>query len=137
MSETERLQRIETVRRFSRFYTRRIGALREGLLDSPFTLTEARVIYELAQRETTAAELARELDLDPGYLSRLLKRLERRGHLLRRPVAGDGRQAILALSEQGQAAFAEINGRSRDQIGRLLDPLSCRFEIAIHQEIQR
>ncbi|HEX5077984.1 MAG TPA: helix-turn-helix domain-containing GNAT family N-acetyltransferase [Geminicoccaceae bacterium] len=125
MSETERLQRIEAVRRFSRFYTRRIGVLREGLLDSPFTLAEGRVIYELAHREsTTAAELVRELGLDPGYLSRLLKRLERRGHLLRRPAHADGRQAILALSEQGQAAFADINGRSRAEIGHLLDPLA-------------
>ena len=119
------LQPVEAVRRFSRFYTRRIGALREGLLDSPFTLTEGRVIYELAQHEsTTASELARELDLDPGYLSRLLKSLEGRGYVVRRPVQADGRQAIVALSEQGEAGFAAINARSRAQVAGLLDPLA-------------
>jgi len=120
----EQLQQIEAVRRFSRFYTRRIGVLHEGLLDSPFTLTEGRVVYELAHHETTtAAELARELDLDPGYLSRMLKSLEQRGYVVRQPAQDDGRQAILTLSEQGEAAFAEINARSRAQVGRLLDPL--------------
>jgi DNA-binding MarR family transcriptional regulator/N-acetylglutamate synthase-like GNAT family acetyltransferase len=126
MSDLEQLQHVEAVRRFSRFYTRRIGVLREGLLDSPFTLTEGRVVYELAHHETTtAAELARELDLDPGYLSRLLKGLEQRGHVLRRPAEADGRQAMLALSEQGEAAFAEINARSRVQVAGLLDPLGA------------
>jgi DNA-binding MarR family transcriptional regulator/N-acetylglutamate synthase-like GNAT family acetyltransferase len=124
MSEAGQLQHIEAVRRFSRFYTRRIGVLHEGLLDSPFTLTEGRVVYELAHHETTtAAELAKELDLDPGYLSRMLKSLEQRGYLVRRPAEADGRQAILALSEQGEAAFAEINTRSRAQVAGLLDPL--------------
>src|SRR5918996_279761 len=120
----EQLVQIEAVRRFSRFYTRRIGVLREGLLDSPFTLTEGRVVYELAHHETiTAAELARELDLDPGYLSRILKGLEQRGYLVRQPAQDDGRQTILALSGQGEAAFAEINARSRAQVAGLLDPL--------------
>ncbi len=115
---------VEAVRRFSRFYTRRLGVLREGLLDSPFTLTEGRVIYELAQHEsTTASKLARELDLDPGYLSRLLKGLEQRGYVVRRPAQADGRQALLALSEQGDAAFADINARSRAQVAGLLGPL--------------
>jgi DNA-binding MarR family transcriptional regulator/N-acetylglutamate synthase-like GNAT family acetyltransferase len=125
MAEAEQLQHIEAVRRFSRFYTRRIGVLHEGLLGSPFTLTEGRVVYELAHHETTtAAELARELDLDPGYLSRMLKSLEERGYLVRRPAEADGRQTILALSEQGQQAFAEINARSRAHVASLLDPLS-------------
>jgi DNA-binding MarR family transcriptional regulator/N-acetylglutamate synthase-like GNAT family acetyltransferase len=124
MSEAGQQQHVEAVRRFSRFYTRRIGVLHEGLLDSPFTLTEGRVVYELAHHETTtAAELARELDLDPGYLSRMLKNLEQRGYIARQPAQDDGRQTILALSEQGEAAFAEINGRSRAQVASLLDPL--------------
>jgi DNA-binding MarR family transcriptional regulator/N-acetylglutamate synthase-like GNAT family acetyltransferase len=126
MPEAEQLQHIEAVRRFSRFYTRRIGVLHEGLLDSPFTLTEGRVVYELAHHETTtAAELAKELDLDPGYLSRMLKSLEEHGYLTRRPAEADGRQTILALSERGQAAFAEINARSRAQVKSLLDPLGA------------
>jgi DNA-binding MarR family transcriptional regulator/N-acetylglutamate synthase-like GNAT family acetyltransferase len=124
MPAAEQLQHIEAVRRFSRFYTRRIGALQEGLLGSPFTLTEGRVVYELAHHETTtAAELAKELDLDPGYLSRMLKSLEERGYLVRRPAEADGRQTILALSERGEAAFALINARSRAQVKSLLDPL--------------
>jgi DNA-binding MarR family transcriptional regulator/N-acetylglutamate synthase-like GNAT family acetyltransferase len=124
MPQADQLQRIEAVRRFSRFYTRRIGVLHEGLLGSSFTLTEGRVVYELAHHETTtASELARELDLDAGYLSRMLKGLARRGYLVRRPADADGRQTILALSEQGQAAFAAINARSRAQVASLLDPL--------------
>jgi DNA-binding MarR family transcriptional regulator/N-acetylglutamate synthase-like GNAT family acetyltransferase len=126
VAEADQLQHVEAVRRFSRFYTRRIGALREGLLDSPFTLTEGRVVYELAQHATaSAAELARELDLDPGYLSRLLKGLEQRGYVLRRPATTDGRQSTLALSEQGEAAFAQINARSRARVAGLLAPLGA------------
>src|SRR5919108_1319665 len=126
MPVAEQFQQIEAVRRFSRFYTRRIGVLHEGLLGSPFTLTEGRVVYEIAHHETTtAAELAKELDLDPGYLSRMLKGLEERGYLVRRPAETDGRQTILALSEHGQTAFAEINGRSRAQVKSLLDPLGA------------
>jgi DNA-binding MarR family transcriptional regulator/N-acetylglutamate synthase-like GNAT family acetyltransferase len=125
MSEIEQMQRIEAVRRFSRFYTRKIGVLQEGLLDSAFSLAEARVIYELAHHETaTATELARELGLDGGYLSRMLKSLEQRGHVERRPAEHDARQMLLSLTEQGQAVFAELNGRSRAQVGALLDPLS-------------
>jgi DNA-binding MarR family transcriptional regulator/N-acetylglutamate synthase-like GNAT family acetyltransferase len=124
MSQVEQLQRIEAVRRFSRFYTRKIGVLQEGLLDSAFSLAEARVIYELAHHETaTATELARELGLDGGYLSRMLKSLEHRGHVERRPAENDARQVLLSLTEQGQAAFAELNGRSRTQVGALLDRL--------------
>jgi DNA-binding MarR family transcriptional regulator/predicted N-acetyltransferase YhbS len=125
MSKVEQLERIEAVRHFSRFYTRKIGALREGLLDSAFSLAEARVIYELAHHETaTATELARELGLDGGYLSRMLKSLEQRGHVERRPAENDARQMLLSLTEQGQAAFAELNARSQAQVGALLDRLS-------------
>jgi len=125
MSQTQE-HRIEAVRRFSRFYTRKIGVLHEGLLDSPFTLTEGRVVYELAHHgTTTAAELAKELDLDPGYLSRTLKKLERHGYVARRRAETDGRQTILTLSEQGQQAFAAINARSRAHVGSLLAPLAA------------
>ena len=125
MSKVEQLERIEAVRHSSRFYTRKIGALREGLLDSAFSLAEARVIYELAHHETaTATELARELGLDGGYLSRMLKSLEQRGHVERRPAENDARQMLLSLTEQGQAAFAELNARSQAQVGALLDRLS-------------
>src|ERR1700751_3194432 len=97
--------RVACVRRFSRFYTRRIGVLHEGLLDSPLSLTEGRVIWELAQRETaTAAELAAELGLDAGYLSRILGGFERRGLIDRRAPERDGRESDIALTQGGGGA---------------------------------
>lgn len=126
MSHVDQLQRIEAMRRFSRFYTRRIGVLHEGLLGSPFSLTEGRVIYELAHHErATAAGLAKELELDAGYLSRMLKSLEQRGHLERRPAESDARQAILTLTRSGQQAFARIDARSRAEVAALLAPLAA------------
>ena len=116
--------RIAAVRRFSRFYTRTIGALQEGLLHSSFPLTEARVLYELNQRAgATATELCRDLDLDAGYLSRILHRLERDGLLARSPSATDRRQSLLSLTEAGRAAFAPLDRRSREEVGRLLETL--------------
>lgn len=114
-------QRIDEVRRFNRFYTRQIGVLREGLLDSPFSLTEARVLYELAQRKTsTATELSNELGLDPGYLSRILRSFGKQGLLQKQPSPTDGRQSVLTLTEQGDVAFDLINTRSHHEIGTLL-----------------
>jgi DNA-binding MarR family transcriptional regulator/GNAT superfamily N-acetyltransferase len=116
--------RVDAVRAFNRFYTRLIGLLRQGYLDSPFSLTEVRVLYELAHRaETTAGELARELDLDPGYLSRVLARFERDGLIERTRSRSDGRQALLRLSERGRAAFDPLDAAARDQIGALLGRL--------------
>jgi DNA-binding MarR family transcriptional regulator/GNAT superfamily N-acetyltransferase len=117
--------RIAAVRRFNRFYTGRIGALREGLLDSRFSLTEARVLYELAQRDgRTATELGGELGLDPGYLSRILQGFERDGMLVRELSSSDRRQALLSLTKQGRDAFAPLDARSREEIGALLAGLS-------------
>ena len=116
---------IAAVRRFSRFYTRRIGLLQDGLLDLPFSLAEARVIYELAQRGTaTAAELAAALALDAGYLSRILRGIDRRGLLRREPCAHDRRQTMLSLTAQGREAFAALDAGSQAQIASLLAPLS-------------
>jgi DNA-binding MarR family transcriptional regulator/predicted GNAT family acetyltransferase len=116
--------RIAAVRRFSRFYTRTIGALQEGLLHSSFSLTEARVLYELNQRAgATATELCRDLDLDAGYLSRILQRLERDGLLARSPSTTDRRQSLLSLTEAGRAAFAPLDRRSREEVGKLLETL--------------
>ncbi|MDX1400320.1 MAG: bifunctional helix-turn-helix transcriptional regulator/GNAT family N-acetyltransferase [Kiloniellales bacterium] len=115
---------IEAVRRFSRFYTKKIGVLHEGLLGSPFSLTEGRVLYELAHHErATAAELAQELDLDPSYLSRILKKFEKHNLLSRRPSARDGRETLLALSDEGLVEFAKINSRSKSEIAAMLDGL--------------
>ena len=114
--------RIEAVRRFNRFYTRRIGVLDDGLLDSPFSLAEARLLWELAQADArlTASRLARELDLDPGYLSRLLRRLKDRGLVRAGRSKEDARVQWLSLSPAGQRAFAPLDARSREQVGALL-----------------
>ena len=117
--------RIAAVRRFNRFYTRTIGALQEGLLHSSFSLTEARVLYELHQQAgATATELCRDLDLDAGYLSRILQRLERDGLLARSMSAADRRQSLLSLTEAGRAAFAPLDQRSREEVGELLATLT-------------
>jgi DNA-binding MarR family transcriptional regulator/N-acetylglutamate synthase-like GNAT family acetyltransferase len=118
--------RVEAVRRFNRFYTRQIGVLPEKLLRSPFSLAEARVIYELAHHErTTATDLAGELGLDGGYLSRILNGFRKRGLIAKQPSPTDGRQTILWLTKQGQEAFATINARSRNQIEAMLNGLSA------------
>jgi DNA-binding MarR family transcriptional regulator/GNAT superfamily N-acetyltransferase len=116
---------IEAVRRFNRFYTRQIGLLEEGLLETPFGLTEARVLYELAHHEqTTATHLGEELGLDAGYLSRILRGFQKRGLLARRRSPADGRQVLLTLTDAGQVAFADLNEASRGQIESLLSDLA-------------
>jgi DNA-binding MarR family transcriptional regulator/GNAT superfamily N-acetyltransferase len=116
---------VEAVRRFTRFYTRRIGVLHEGLLGSPFSLAEGRVLYEVAQREgITAAELGKNLGLDAGYLSRILRGFEEKGLIVRRPSERDRRQALLSLTLAGREAFGAIDARSRDEISSLLAPLA-------------
>jgi DNA-binding MarR family transcriptional regulator/GNAT superfamily N-acetyltransferase len=116
---------VEIVRGFNRFYTRKIGILREGHLDSPFSLSEVRVMYELFHRASpSAAELAQDLGLDPGYLSRMLSGFERRGLIERKPSALDGRRSLLSLTEQGRATFAPLDERARDEIEGLLGPLA-------------
>lgn len=116
--------RVAAVRRFSRCYTRVIGALQEGLLQSRFSLAEARVLYELAHRaDVTATELARELSLDAGYLSRILQRFEQDGLIARTASEADRRQSLLSLTAAGHAAFAPLNARSREEVGALLSAL--------------
>jgi DNA-binding MarR family transcriptional regulator/GNAT superfamily N-acetyltransferase len=125
MVEDEIHQRIETVRRFNRFYTKKIGVLHEGLLRSPFSLTEARVIYELAHHEkTTATELCNELGLDAGYLSRILRSFKKRSLIKKQFSQTDGRQNLLSLTERGKEAFATLNTRSRNEVGTMLRDLS-------------
>jgi DNA-binding MarR family transcriptional regulator/GNAT superfamily N-acetyltransferase len=118
-------QRVASVRRFNRFYTQRIGALEEGLLRSAFSLAEARVLYELAHRERpTAAELARELGLDAGYLSRILGRFARRGLLRRIPSDTDARQTLLELTDKGAKTLGPLEARSAEDLRGLLGVLS-------------
>jgi DNA-binding MarR family transcriptional regulator/N-acetylglutamate synthase-like GNAT family acetyltransferase len=124
-AQTNLDQRIAEVRRFNRFYTRQIGVLNEGLLRSPFSVAEARVLYELAQRDKpTASALRLELNLDAGYLSRILRDFERRGLIRKKRAAKDGRQSLLSLTARGSAAFARLNGRSHEEVRTMLSGLS-------------
>ena len=124
--ETKLSQYIETVRRFNRFYTRKIGLLQEGFLKSPFTLAEARVIYELAHhQQTTATELNQKLGLNAGYLSRILTSLQKQSLIYKKLSDSDARKYLISLTAQGQKAFSEINATSRNEIGAMLsDDLS-------------
>jgi DNA-binding MarR family transcriptional regulator/N-acetylglutamate synthase-like GNAT family acetyltransferase len=118
-------ERIETVRRFSRFYTRQIGLLEESLLHSPFSLSEGRIVWEIAHRgTTTATELGEDLGLDAGYLSRLLRGLARRGFLAREPSPEDRRRVLLSLTPAGRKAFDGIDEASRREVGGMLDRLT-------------
>jgi DNA-binding MarR family transcriptional regulator/predicted GNAT family acetyltransferase len=121
---TEAAARVTDVRQFNRFYTRQIGLLRHGLLGTSFSLTEGRVLYELAQRgTTTAAELAADLSIDPGYLSRLLRGFTTSGLIASTRSAADRRQSILALTDRGRETFASLDRRSQQEIGTLLERL--------------
>jgi DNA-binding MarR family transcriptional regulator/N-acetylglutamate synthase-like GNAT family acetyltransferase len=115
---------VAAVRRFNRFYTKRIGVLQEGLLASPFSLAEARVLYELAQAQgLTAAALAQELGLDPGYLSRILKGFAGQKLIERAPSASDGRASVVALTAAGRKAFARLDARSGKDVALMLRAL--------------
>ncbi len=119
-------QRIAAVRSFNRFYTRQIGLLRERPYKSPLSLTEVRVLYELAHREkSTAAELNNDLGLDAGYLSRIVTSFEKRGWIVKKTCAEDGRQSLLSLTGQGRKVLTPLDARSREDIGKLLSVLSA------------
>lgn len=121
MSDAPKPDPVAAIRRFSRFYTRRIGLLHERYLGTALTLPEGRLVWELADRGTAApGRLAAELGLDAGYLSRLVKGLEERGLLARRPDPDDARSSLLSLTAAGQAAFATIDGQSRAEVAGLV-----------------
>jgi DNA-binding MarR family transcriptional regulator/GNAT superfamily N-acetyltransferase len=116
---------VDAVRRFNRFYTRRIGALRSGFAGSPYPLPEARLIYELGRRRScTATELRAELDLDAGYLSRMLASLGRRGLVRAARSAHDARARLLSLTARGREAFALLDRRSRREVSAMLRSLA-------------
>jgi len=132
MPESGFEQRVGAVRRFARFYTRRIGLLDEGLLDSPFSLSQARVLYELAQqREATATVLASALDIDHGYLSRILRGFEERDLIFRRRDESDGRQVVISLTTKGHKAFASLDHRSQRETGGLLKHLDDAEQVRV------
>lgn len=117
--------RIATVRRFNRFYTHAIGALHEHLLDSPYSLTEARVLWELAHHAPlTATALTQQLRLDAGYMSRLLRRFKEQGLVKAQPSPQDARQQWLRLTPKGRRAFAPLERRSHDDTAALLSRLA-------------
>jgi DNA-binding MarR family transcriptional regulator/GNAT superfamily N-acetyltransferase len=118
---------VAQVRRFNRFYTRLVGALDEGHLHSSFSLAEMRVLYEIAHGEgPTATELGRELRLDPGYLSRILRGFERRGLVERARSATDARRNHLQLTDKGRSTFAELDARASDAVASVVAPLANR-----------
>jgi DNA-binding MarR family transcriptional regulator/GNAT superfamily N-acetyltransferase len=138
MGDEALLQRIDTVRRFNRFYTQKIGVLHEGLLSSSFSLTEVRVLYELAHREKpVASELGKDLGLDPGYLSRILSSFKAKGLVDSKLSEQDGRQSILWLTEQGKTAFAPLNDRAGDEIRFLLSSLTEGEQIRLVESMGR
>lgn len=115
---------VSAIRAFNRFYTRKIGVL-DGIASSPFSLAEARVLYELAhRRQPTAADIGRELGLDPGYMSRILRGFERRKFVKRKHSEADERQKFLSLTARGRKAFAPLDERSNRHVTTMLTDLS-------------
>src|SRR5579872_5453806 len=125
MSVTTSEGRIAAVRAFNRFYTRKLGMLDQHLSQSTFSLSEARVLYELAHRDDLAAkEIGIELGLDGGYLSRIIQNFDEKGLITRKPLASDRRQYRLGLTAKGKQAFAKLNQTSHDEVAAMLAGLS-------------
>src|SRR5258705_1390399 len=115
---------VQHIRHFNRFYTKQIGVLQAGLLSSPFSLLEVRILYEVAHRQNlTAALLVQELGVDAGYLSRLLAKFEKQRLLRRTRSPADGRQHYLSLTRKGHSVFRPLEQRSNEQVALMLDRL--------------
>lgn len=137
MARSDPDQRVDAVRSFNRFYTKQIGVLHEGLLGSPFSLTEVRVLYDLAHREQpTAADLVKELGVDAGYLSRILRSFERRGLVAKTRSTADGRQSLLSLTARGRKAFAPLNARSQAEVAAMLRPLTAIEQLRLVEAVR-
>jgi DNA-binding MarR family transcriptional regulator/GNAT superfamily N-acetyltransferase len=129
LTDSAARRRAEAVRHFNRFYTKHIGALHESLQKSPFSLTEVRVLQELTRgRAQTATALARNLGLDSGYLSRLLTSFERRNLITRRPSESDARQSLIALTDQGHAAYEPLDTAAIDEVLSVLERLAVNSQ---------
>ena len=123
---------VDNVRRFNRFYTRQIGVLNGGFLQSSFSLTEVRVLYEIAHRERTAAsELIRDLGIDAGYLSRILRAFHRKGLVAKRTSSDDRRQIDLTLTVKGRREFGKLEMRQRVEVARMLQPLGPKHRLRL------
>jgi DNA-binding MarR family transcriptional regulator/GNAT superfamily N-acetyltransferase len=132
-----RMKHVDTVRRFNRFYTGRIGVLPEQYLGSGYSLAEARVVYEVGRRrQCTATELGRELAFDLGYLSRLLQGLKRRGVLHGKPSPEDGRRSVLTLTPKGEKSYLSLDARSRKEIGGMLSEISTEEQARLVNAMQ-
>src|SRR5262249_12612700 len=137
MSDPRLSERVAAVRRFNRFYTQRIGLLQEGVYKSQFSLTQARVLYEIIQRDKpTAAEIAKDLGLDAGYLSRILRGFEARGYMVRQPSDHAGRQSLLSVTPRGRENFAPVEAQTIADVTCLLrerdDAAQARLCEAMH-----
>ena len=128
---------VDAVRAFNRFYTRKIGVLGRGLLDSPYSLTEVRALYEIAnRRDALASDLVRELGVDAGYLSRILAAFQQRGWLKRERSPSDARKSHLELTGKGRKVFSDLDRRARNQIGELLAPLPPEHQQRLQHHLQ-
>ena len=125
ISQNEPNSQIAAVRAFNRFYTHKLGVLDQHLMKSPYSLSEARVLYELAHREPSAKEIGTELGLDAGYLSRIVQSFDEGGLIIRKPLASDRRQYQLALTAKGRQAQATLERSSQDEVGAMLAKLSA------------
>ena len=131
------MSRIDAVRRFNRFYTRRIGALQDRFLGAPYSLPQARVLYELGERgEATASELGADLDLDLGYLSRLLQGLRRQGLVQGEPSSSDARRVQLSLTPKGRKAYQQLDARSKDEVATMLGKLGTPEQARLVDALQ-
>src|SRR6266568_3529495 len=125
MSHDDSNNQIAAIRAFNRFYTRKLGVLDQHLMQSPYSLSEARVLYELAHRdEPSAKEIGTELGLDAGYLSRIVQSFGEDGLITRKPLASDRRQYQLVLTPKGRQAQAKLERSSQDEVGAMLAVLS-------------
>ena len=123
---------IEAIRRFNRFYTKRIGVLHEGFLHSPFSLAEGRVLQQLARRDNLLAKtIARDLELDEGYLSRILRNFARKGFLEKRRPASDGRQRFLGITADGRKAFSHLDRSANEEVGKMLAELPSSEQVRL------
>jgi DNA-binding MarR family transcriptional regulator/N-acetylglutamate synthase-like GNAT family acetyltransferase len=129
---------LEAIRRFNRLYTRQIGVLNEGLLNSSFSLTEVRVLYELANNgSTTATELGNKLGLDAGYLSRILRRFQDNGLIARAPAESDARQMVLSLTDKGRREFEPLDKASNAEVDSMLAKMSDEEQRQLLGAMQR